>query len=162
MSPIDSQVHKLSRASALVWQAKKHLKGSSIVITESLTKTWVKLLKEAKELHGDPGYPHEPWLHTPILNAEEGSPEARYQRHHTKAHSAVEHSIGSGTVCRDGTQILPSTTHMVYTHAGSHTSPARMATTGRYARSVSPNAAGARVTPQAQYPRRQGVSSPVF
>ncbi|KAG8227518.1 hypothetical protein J437_LFUL002407, partial [Ladona fulva] len=43
---------------------------------------------------GDSGYPHELWPHTPILNAEEGSPEARYQRYHTRARSAVEHSIG--------------------------------------------------------------------
>ncbi|KAG8230335.1 hypothetical protein J437_LFUL000606, partial [Ladona fulva] len=43
---------------------------------------------------GDSGYPHELWLHTPILNAEEGSPEARYQRHHTRARSAVECYIG--------------------------------------------------------------------
>ncbi|KAG8234316.1 hypothetical protein J437_LFUL013056, partial [Ladona fulva] len=43
---------------------------------------------------GDSGYPHEPWLETPILNAEEGTLETRYTRYHIKARSAVERCIG--------------------------------------------------------------------
>ncbi|KAG8237508.1 hypothetical protein J437_LFUL017353, partial [Ladona fulva] len=43
---------------------------------------------------GDSDYPHEPSLHTPILNAEECTLETRYTRFHIKARSAVERCIG--------------------------------------------------------------------
>ncbi|KAG8228670.1 hypothetical protein J437_LFUL008908 [Ladona fulva] len=45
-------------------------------------------------LLGDSDYPHEPWLQTPILSAEEGTLEAQYTQYHIKARSAVERCIG--------------------------------------------------------------------
>ncbi|KAK3918172.1 Putative nuclease [Frankliniella fusca] len=45
-------------------------------------------------LLGDSGYPHEPWLQTPILNAAEGSREANYTRAHMITRSSVERAIG--------------------------------------------------------------------
>ncbi|VEN46497.1 unnamed protein product, partial [Callosobruchus maculatus] len=45
-------------------------------------------------LLGDSGYPLEPWLHTPILNAAPGSDEANYTKLHMKARSSVERAIG--------------------------------------------------------------------
>lgn len=43
---------------------------------------------------GDSGYPLEPWLLTPVLNAEENSPEARYTHMHVKARNCVERCFG--------------------------------------------------------------------
>ncbi|KAG8235973.1 hypothetical protein J437_LFUL017909 [Ladona fulva] len=40
------------------------------------------------------GYPHQPWLQTPILNALDGSPEVRYTLFHVRARSTVEQCIG--------------------------------------------------------------------
>lgn len=45
-------------------------------------------------LLGDSGYPQEPYLMTPFLNAEEGSPESRYNRAHISARNCVERCIG--------------------------------------------------------------------
>ncbi|KAG8237779.1 hypothetical protein J437_LFUL017330 [Ladona fulva] len=43
---------------------------------------------------GDSGYPHQPWLQTPILNAPDDSPEAKYILFHVWARSTVEQCIG--------------------------------------------------------------------
>ncbi|KAG8233154.1 hypothetical protein J437_LFUL014106 [Ladona fulva] len=61
-------------------------------VRERLMDMWA--MGERCWLLGDSGYPHEPWLHTPILNAEEGTLEARNTRYHIKARSAVERCIG--------------------------------------------------------------------
>lgn len=45
-------------------------------------------------LIGDSGYPLEPCVMTPILNAVEGSPESRYNYRHAVARSCVERCIG--------------------------------------------------------------------
>ncbi|XP_069363515.1 putative nuclease HARBI1 [Maniola hyperantus] len=45
-------------------------------------------------LLGDSGYPSEPWLLTPILNAADGSQEAIYTARHIKARNCVERCIG--------------------------------------------------------------------
>ncbi|XP_046384539.1 putative nuclease HARBI1 [Ischnura elegans] len=45
-------------------------------------------------LLGDSGYPHQPWLQTPILDAVEGSPEENYTKLHVRARSAVERCFG--------------------------------------------------------------------
>ncbi|KAG8234172.1 hypothetical protein J437_LFUL007330 [Ladona fulva] len=45
-------------------------------------------------LLGDSGYPHQPWLQTPILHAPVGSPEANYTTLHVLARSVVERCIG--------------------------------------------------------------------
>lgn len=45
-------------------------------------------------LIGDSGYPLEPFLMTPFLNAEENSPESRYNYHHASARNCIERCIG--------------------------------------------------------------------
>ncbi|CAB3256809.1 unnamed protein product [Arctia plantaginis] len=44
-------------------------------------------------LLGDSGYPQRPWLMTPILHAEEGTPEAHYNDMHTRTRFTVERCI---------------------------------------------------------------------
>jgi len=39
------------------------------------------------------GYPHEPWLMTPIRGAPEDSPEGRYTRALTRTRNCVERCI---------------------------------------------------------------------
>lgn len=43
---------------------------------------------------GDSGYPSEPWIITPIPNAEANTPEARFNRSHMSARNCVERCIG--------------------------------------------------------------------
>lgn len=43
---------------------------------------------------GDSGYPLEPWLMTPVLNAQPGSPEDRYTNAHCRARVCVERLNG--------------------------------------------------------------------
>lgn len=45
-------------------------------------------------LIGDSGYPQEPFLMTPILNALPGSPQERYNNAHCLARNCVERCIG--------------------------------------------------------------------
>lgn len=45
-------------------------------------------------LLGDSGYPQQPWLMTPILNAQQGSPQERYNSRHASARNCVERCIG--------------------------------------------------------------------
>ncbi|KAK4886065.1 hypothetical protein RN001_002336 [Aquatica leii] len=45
-------------------------------------------------LIGDSGYPLQPFLLTPILNAEENSPEGRYNRSHIRARNCIERCFG--------------------------------------------------------------------
>lgn len=45
-------------------------------------------------LLGDSGYPQEPWLMTPIVNANPGSPESRYTDAHIQTRNAIERCIG--------------------------------------------------------------------
>ncbi|XP_041972599.1 putative nuclease HARBI1 [Aricia agestis] len=43
---------------------------------------------------GDSGYPQRPWLMTPITDAAEGTPEAKYTAIHGKARVAIENTFG--------------------------------------------------------------------
>lgn len=43
---------------------------------------------------GDSGYPLQPWLLTPILNAAPDTPEFRYTERHMTARNCVERCIG--------------------------------------------------------------------
>lgn len=43
---------------------------------------------------GDSGYPQRPWLMTPIPDAPEGSPEAKYTEIHGKARVVIENTFG--------------------------------------------------------------------
>ncbi|KAG8232041.1 hypothetical protein J437_LFUL014442 [Ladona fulva] len=61
-------------------------------VKEVLVDVWAS--GEQCWLLGDSGYPHQPWLQTPILNAPDGSPEALYNTVHVQARSAVERCIG--------------------------------------------------------------------
>ncbi|KAI4455604.1 hypothetical protein MML48_9g00005391 [Holotrichia oblita] len=45
-------------------------------------------------LLGDSEYPLQPWLMTPILNAQQGTPEGRYTDTHIRALNCVERCIG--------------------------------------------------------------------
>lgn len=45
-------------------------------------------------LLGDSGYPLQPWLLTPILDAADGSPEERYTRRHCTTRSSIERCFG--------------------------------------------------------------------
>lgn len=45
-------------------------------------------------LLGDSGYPQQPWLMTPVLNAAPASPEERYNNRHASARNCVERCIG--------------------------------------------------------------------
>ncbi|KAG7300750.1 hypothetical protein JYU34_015079 [Plutella xylostella] len=45
-------------------------------------------------LLGDSGYPQRPWLMTPIADAAEESPEAKYNRIHGKARVLIENTFG--------------------------------------------------------------------
>ncbi|CAG9124578.1 unnamed protein product [Plutella xylostella] len=45
-------------------------------------------------LLGDSGYPQRPWLMTPITDAAEESPEAKYNRIHGKARVLIENTFG--------------------------------------------------------------------
>lgn len=45
-------------------------------------------------LLGDSGYPLQPWLLTPILNAEENTPEWHYTRAHMHTRNVIERVIG--------------------------------------------------------------------
>ncbi|KMQ84620.1 nuclease harbi1 [Lasius niger] len=45
-------------------------------------------------LLGDSGYPLEPWLMTPIINAPEESAEARYTQCHSSTRNCVERMFG--------------------------------------------------------------------
>lgn len=45
-------------------------------------------------LLGDSGYPEEPWLHTPLVNAVRGTKERIYTDKHCSARNAVERCIG--------------------------------------------------------------------
>lgn len=45
-------------------------------------------------LIGDSGYPLEPWLMTPILDAPNDTPEYHYTQGHSKARCCVENCIG--------------------------------------------------------------------
>lgn len=45
-------------------------------------------------LLGDSGYPQEPWLMTPILNAVPGTPQFRYTEAHCRARNSIERCIG--------------------------------------------------------------------
>ncbi|XP_046389249.1 putative nuclease HARBI1 [Ischnura elegans] len=58
-------------------------------IRQKLAEFWLR-----SNSKGDSGYPHEPWLHTPILDAAEGTSEARFTHLHAKARSAVERCVG--------------------------------------------------------------------
>ncbi|KAG8238236.1 hypothetical protein J437_LFUL018114 [Ladona fulva] len=62
------------------------------VVKTVLMEVWAS--GEQCWLLGDSGYPHQPWLHTPILNAPEGSPEAHYTTLHIRARNTVERCIG--------------------------------------------------------------------
>lgn len=43
---------------------------------------------------GDSGYPQEPWLMTPILNVDQGTPEDRYTKRHASARNCIERCNG--------------------------------------------------------------------
>lgn len=45
-------------------------------------------------LLGDSGYPQQPWLMTPVLNAQNGSAEERYNVRHASARNCVERCFG--------------------------------------------------------------------
>lgn len=45
-------------------------------------------------LLGDSGYPQQPWLMTPVFNAEEGTPEFFYNERHMSARNCVERCNG--------------------------------------------------------------------
>ncbi|KAF2897725.1 hypothetical protein ILUMI_08453 [Ignelater luminosus] len=45
-------------------------------------------------LMGDSGYPLEPWLLTPILGAQPGTPEARYTLRHSQTRNVIERCNG--------------------------------------------------------------------
>lgn len=45
-------------------------------------------------LLGDTGYPQQPWLMTPILNAVEDTPEARYNVAHARCRNCIERCNG--------------------------------------------------------------------
>ncbi|KAK9738210.1 DDE superfamily endonuclease [Popillia japonica] len=45
-------------------------------------------------LVGDSGYPHQPWLMTPILHANEGTPEFRYTERQIQARNCIERCFG--------------------------------------------------------------------
>ncbi|KAB0804976.1 hypothetical protein PPYR_01946, partial [Photinus pyralis] len=45
-------------------------------------------------LLGDSGYPQQPWLMTPVLNALAGSAEERYNTHHASARNCIERCNG--------------------------------------------------------------------
>ncbi|KAJ8938663.1 hypothetical protein NQ314_011402 [Rhamnusium bicolor] len=45
-------------------------------------------------MKGDSGYPLQPWLLTPIENAEPNSPEGRYTRQHILARNVIERCFG--------------------------------------------------------------------
>ncbi|KAJ8913074.1 hypothetical protein NQ315_006575 [Exocentrus adspersus] len=45
-------------------------------------------------LLGDSGYPQQPWLMTPFLNAQPNTPEANYNYAHIRARNSVERCIG--------------------------------------------------------------------
>lgn len=45
-------------------------------------------------LLGDAGYPLQPWLMTPVLNAEENTPEGAYTRAHIRTRNVIERFNG--------------------------------------------------------------------
>lgn len=45
-------------------------------------------------LIGDSGYPQQPWLMTPFLNAQPNTPEARYNHAHINARNCIERCNG--------------------------------------------------------------------
>ncbi|XP_046387259.1 putative nuclease HARBI1 [Ischnura elegans] len=62
-------------------------------IRQEMVGLWDNGNKDSMLL-GDSGYPLEPWLMTPILDAAEGSSEARYTRAHSQTRNCVERMFG--------------------------------------------------------------------
>ncbi|KAJ1518908.1 hypothetical protein ONE63_011480 [Megalurothrips usitatus] len=69
---------------------------SFIWSNSGLRRTMQNLFREGEQLWllGDSGYPHEPWLQPPILDAAEGSREANFTTAHMITRSSVERAIG--------------------------------------------------------------------
>ncbi|XP_046391857.1 putative nuclease HARBI1 [Ischnura elegans] len=68
-------------------------------------------------LLGDSGFPLEPWLMTPIVNAEEGTPEARYTEAHCRTRNCIERAFG----------VLKNTFRCLLQHRTLHYNPAHAA-----------------------------------
>lgn len=45
-------------------------------------------------ISGDSGYPLRPWLMTPFLDADAGSPEGMYNQKHIRARVTIENTFG--------------------------------------------------------------------
>ncbi|KAG8240090.1 hypothetical protein J437_LFUL019246 [Ladona fulva] len=76
------------------WEMQCETRGIALTteVKEVLKDVWAG--GEQCWLLGDSGYLHQSWLQTPILNAPDGSPEAKYATLNVQARSVVEQCIG--------------------------------------------------------------------
>lgn len=74
-----------SRHDAAIWRASA---------ARQYMERWYQRGERGTWLLGDSGYPLEPWLMTPITDAEEWTPEADYTEAHCKARSPIERCNG--------------------------------------------------------------------
>ncbi|XP_050551680.1 putative nuclease HARBI1 [Spodoptera frugiperda] len=69
----------------------------SFIWASSRMETFMRELHQNEEqvwLLGDSGYPQQPWLMTPILNAVLGSVEDTYTQRHVQARDCIERCFG--------------------------------------------------------------------